>query len=36
MMCMGKNVRLKPMNVSQKLHLPQPTVSIRPVIFGSQ
>jgi hypothetical protein len=36
MMCMGKKVTLKPMNVSQKLHWPSRSSSIRPVIFGSQ
>ena len=35
-MCMGPNVRLKPMNVSQKCHLPSVSFSMRPKIFGNQ
>ena len=35
-MCIGKNVRLKPMNMSTKWTLPRPSLSIRPVIFGNQ
>ena len=35
-MCMGKNVRLNPMNIVQKLILPSRSDSIRPVIFGIQ
>ena len=36
MMCIGPNVRLKKMNVSQKCHLPRRSSYIRPVIFGNQ
>jgi len=35
-MCMGKNPTLNPANITQKLHLPKRSPSIRPVIFGSQ
>ena len=35
-MCIGKNVTLNPMNIVQKLILPSRSLSIRPVIFGSQ
>ena len=34
--CIGKNATLKPMNMSQKLHLPGRSFIIRPVIFGNQ
>ena len=33
---MGKNPTLKPMNMTQKLHLPSVSFIMRPVIFGSQ
>ena len=33
---MGKNVTLKPMNIVQKLIFPSRSLSILPVIFGSQ
>ena len=35
-MCIGKNVMLNPTNITQKLILPSLSLSIRPVIFGSQ
>src|SRR4051812_5495319 len=35
-MCIGKNVRLKPIMVSQKCHLPSVSLGIRPVTFGNQ
>ena len=35
-MCIGKNVTLNPMNIVQKLILPSRSLSILPVIFGSQ
>ena len=34
--CIGKNVRLKPMNVAQKWIFPSRSLYIRPVIFGNQ
>ncbi len=34
--CIGMKVRLKPMNRSQKLHLPRVSLYMRPVIFGNQ
>ena len=36
MMCIGKKVALKPMNVSQKWSFPSRSLYIRPVIFGNQ
>ncbi len=36
MMCIGPNVRLKKMKVSQKWSLPSRSSSIRPVILGNQ
>ena len=36
MRCIGKNVRLKPTNVSQKWSFPSRSSYIRPVIFGNQ
>ncbi len=35
-MCIGKKVMLNPTNITQKLHFPSFSLSIRPVIFGSQ
>ena len=35
-MCIGKNVRLNPMSINQKFHLPSVSLSIRPKIFGHQ
>ena len=35
-MCIGKNVRLKPMSISQKFILPSVSSSIRPNTFGHQ
>ena len=35
-MCIGKNARLNPMNITQKLSFPSPSLSIRPVILGIQ
>ena len=35
-MCIGPNVRLKPMKVIQKWTLPSVSSYIRPVIFGNQ
>ncbi len=35
-MCIGKKVRLKPINISQKCSLPSPSSSIRPNILGHQ
>ena len=32
----GKKVRLKKTNISQKCHLPSRSFSVTPVIFGSQ
>jgi len=34
--CIGKNVRLKPMKVSQKWSFPSVSLYMRPVIFGNQ
>ena len=34
--CIGKNVRLKPMTISQKLSLPSVSSSILPKTFGYQ
>ncbi len=34
--CWIRNVTRKPTNISQKLSLPRPSLSIRPVIFGNQ
>ena len=34
--CIGKNVALKAMNVSQKWTFPSRSLYIRPVIFGNQ
>ena len=36
MMCIGKNVTLKKMNVSQKWSLPSVSFIMRPNIFGNQ
>ena len=36
MKCIGKNVMLKPMKSSQKHHVPKPSRSLRPNIFGHQ
>ena len=33
---MGKKARLKPMNMTQNVHLPSRSSSIRPVNFGNQ
>ena len=33
---MGKNVRLKPISMVQKFHLPMRSLSIRPKILGHQ
>ena len=35
-MCIGKNVMLNPMNITQKLILPSRSLSMRPVILGIQ
>src|SRR4029078_1537119 len=35
-MCIGKKVRLKPMSISQKFHLPRRSSSILPNAFGHQ
>jgi len=35
-MCIGKNDTLKPTSIVQKLSLPSRSLSIRPVILGSQ
>ena len=35
-MCCGKNVRLKPMKMSQKFSLPSRSSSMRPKNFGHQ
>ena len=34
--CIGKNVRLKKMNISQKFHMPSFSSIMRPNIFGNQ
>ena len=35
-MCIGPKVRLKPMSVSQKCHLPTLSLRIQPNTFGHQ
>ena len=35
-MCIGKNVRLNPTNITQKLSLPNRSFNMRPVAFGYQ
>ncbi len=35
-MCIGPNVRLMPITISQKFHLPSLSLSMRPKIFGHQ
>ena len=35
-MCIGKNVRLNPMSITQKFHLPSVSLSMRPKTFGHQ
>ena len=35
-MCIGKNVRLNPMSISQKFHFPSDSFIMRPKIFGHQ
>src|SRR4051794_17196712 len=34
--CIGKNVRLKPMNINAKVQRPARSLSIRPLNFGNQ